>query len=124
MLKVGIYFNNFFLGFALPSPIFQFQTVDNSISEIDSLFDLFLRYWDTCKKRYSVYTSIQVEFITADIYRVLSNYWKIKNWAIEEINEICDALSAWCPCMNPNNFLNEKTAYIFHIKNCFILGEM
>ena len=79
MLKVVIYFSNFFLGFSMPSPIFRFQTVDNSISEIDSLFDLFLKYWDTGKKRYSVYTSIQVEFITAGIYRVLSNYWERKN---------------------------------------------
>ena len=73
------------------------------------------------QKKYSVYTSIQAEFITADIYRVLSNYLERENWAIEEINEICDALSVCCPCMNPNNFLNEKTAYIFYIKNCFIL---
>ena len=55
-----------------------------------------------------------------DLYQVLSNYWKRKNWSIEEINEICDAMSVCCPCMNPNNFLNEKTA----IKNCFILGEI
>ena len=94
------------------------------ISEIHSLFDLFLKYWDTCKKRGTNYASIQVEFITSDIYLVSSNYWKRKNWSIEEINEICDALSVCCLCLNPNNFLNEKTAYIFHIKNCFLLGEI
>ena len=108
----------------MPSPIFQFQTVNDLISEIDSLFDLFLKYWDTCRKRGRKYTSIQVEFISAELYQVLSNYWKRKNWSIEEINKICDALCVCCPCMNPNNFLNEKTAFIFHIKNCFILGEI
>ena len=124
-LKVGIYFNNmFFLGFAMPSPVFQFQTVDHLISEIDSLFDLFLKYWDTCRKRGREYTSIQVEFICAELYQVFSNYWKRKIWLIEEINEICDVLSVCCACMNPNIFLNEKTAFIFHIKNCFILGEI
>ena len=44
--------------------------------------------------------------------------------SIEEMDVICDALSVCCPCMNPNNFLDKKTAYIFHIKNCFILGEI
>ena len=96
----------------MPSPIFQFQPVNNLISEIDSLFDLFLKYWDTCKKRGRDYTSVQVGFICAKIYQGLSNYWKRKNWSIEEINEICDAMPVCCPCMNPNNFLNEKTAYI------------
>ena len=75
----------------MPSPIFQFQTVINLIPEIqipDSLFDLFLKYWDTCRKRGREYTSIQVEFICAELYQVLSNYWKRKNWSIEEINEI------------------------------------
>ena len=108
----------------MPSPIFQFQTVDNLISEIDFLFNLFLKYWDTCRKRGREYTSIQVEFICAELYQVLSNYRKRNNWSIEEVNEICNALSVCCPCMNPNNFLNEKTAFIFRIKNCFILGEI
>ena len=108
----------------MPSPIFQFQTVDNLISEIDSLFNLFLKYWDTCRKRGREYTSIQVEFICAELYQVLSNYRKRNNWSIKEVNEICNALSVCCPCMNPNNFLNEKTAFIFRIKNCFILGEI
>ena len=108
----------------MPSPIFQFQPADNLISGIHSLLDVFLKYWDVCRKRGTKYTSIQVEFITSDIYQVLSNYWKRKNWPIEEINEICDAMSVCCPCVNPNNFLNEKPAYIFHIKNCFLLGEI
>ena len=108
----------------MPSPIFQFQPADNFISEIHSLFDLFLKYWDTCRKRGTDYTSIQVEFITSDIYLVLSNYCKRKNWPIEKINEICNALSLCCSCLNSNNFLNEKSAYIFHIKNSFLLGEI
>ena len=108
----------------MPSPIFQFQPADNLISGIHSLLDVFLKYWDVCRKRGTKYTSIQVEFITSDIYQVLSNYWKRKNWPIEEINEIYDAMSVCCPCVNPNNFLNEKTAYIFYIKNCFLLGEI
>ena len=108
----------------MPSPVFQFQTVDHLISEIDSLFDLFLKYWDSCRKRGREYTSIQVEFICAELYQVFSNYWKRKIWLIEEINEICNVLSVCCACMNPNIFLNEKTAFIFHIKNCFILGEI
>ena len=108
----------------MPCTIFEFQPVDNLISEIHSLFDLFLKYWNTCRKRGTDYTSIQVEFITSDIYLVLSNYWKRKNWSIEEINEICDTLSVCCPCLNSNNFLNERTAYIFQIKNCFLLGEI
>ena len=112
-----------FLG-TIPSPVFQFQTVDNLISEIDSLSNLFLKYRDTCRKRGRDYTSIQVEFICAEIYQVLSNYWRRKNWSTEKINEICDALSVCCPCINPNKFLNEKTPYILHIKNCFILGEI
>ena len=58
----------------MPSPIFQFQAVDNLISEIYSLFDLFLKYRDTCRKRGGDYTSIQVEFICAEIYQILSNY--------------------------------------------------
>ena len=108
----------------MPSPIFQFQPADNLISGIHSLLDVFLKYWDVWRKRGTKYTSIQVEFITSDIYQVLSNYWKRKNWPIEEINEIYDAMSVCCPCVNPNNFLNEKTAYIFHIKNCFLLAEI
>ena len=108
----------------MPSPIFQFQTVNNLIPEIDSLFDLFLKYWVTCRKTGREYTSIQVEFICVEHYQILSNYWKRKNWFMEEINEICDAMYVCCPCMNPNNFLNEKTAYIIQIKNCFILGEI
>ena len=80
----------------MPSPIFHFQTVDNLISERNSLFDLSLKYWDTCRKRGREYTSIQVEFICAELDQVLSNYWKRKNWLIEEINEICNALSVCC----------------------------
>ena len=77
-----------FLGETMPSPIFQFQTVDNLIPEIDALFDLSLKYWDTCRKRGREYTSIPVECICAELYQVLSNYCKRKNWSIEEINEI------------------------------------
>ena len=108
----------------MPSPIFQFQPADNLISEIHSLFDLFLKHCGIRRKRGTDYISIQVEFITSDIYLVLSNYRKRKKKSIEDINEICDALSVCCPCLNPNNFLNEKNAYIFHIKNCFLLGKI
>ena len=59
-----------FIGETMSSPIFRFQLADNLISEIHSLFDLFLKYWDTCRKRGTDYTSIQVEFITSDIYIV------------------------------------------------------
>ena len=48
----------------MPSPIVQFLSVDKSISEIHSLFALFLKYWDVCNKRGIDYTSLQVEFIT------------------------------------------------------------
>ena len=58
----------------MPSPIPQFQTVDNLIPEINSLFDLFLKYWDTWRKRGREYISIQVEFICVELYQVLSNY--------------------------------------------------
>ena len=58
----------------MPSSISQFQTVDNLIPEINSLFDLFLKYWDTWRKRGREYTSIQVEFICVELYQVLSNY--------------------------------------------------
>ena len=108
----------------MPSPIVQFLSVDNSISEIHSLFALFLEYWEVCNKRGVGYTSLQVVFITAEIYQILSDCWRNKNWPIEEIVRICDALSVCCSCINPNNFLNDKTAYIFHIKNCFLLAEI
>ena len=108
----------------MPSPIVQFLSVDNSISEIHSLFALFLKYWEVCNKRGVGYTSLQVVFITAEIYQILSDCWRNKNWPIEEIFRICDALSVCCSCINPNNFLNDKTAYIFHIKNCFLLAEI
>ena len=112
-----------FLG-TMPSPIFQFQAIDEVIPEIDSSFFVFFKYWDIRSKRGREYTSIQVEFICAEFYQLLSNYWKRKKSSIEEIDVICDALSVYCPCMNPNNFLDKKTAHIFHIKNCFILGEI
>ena len=112
-----------FLG-TMPSPIFQFQAIDEVIPEIDSSFFVFFKYWDIRSKRGREYTSTQVEFICAEFYQLLSNYWKRKKWSIEEIDVICDALSVCCPCMNPNNFLDKKTGYIFHIKNCFILGEI
>lgn len=60
----------------MPSPIVQFLSVDKSISEIHSLFALFLKYWDVCNKRGVDYTSLQVEFITAQIYQILSDYWR------------------------------------------------
>lgn len=88
----------------------------------NSLFDLFLKYWDTCRKRDREHSMLQVEFVCAEIYQVLSNYWKRKNWPVEKIDVICNALSVWCYCMNPNNFLHEKIAYICHIKNLYLLA--
>ena len=63
-----------FLG-TMPSPIFQFQAVDEVIPEIDSLFFVFFKYWDVRSKRGSEYASLQLEFICAEFYQLLPDYW-------------------------------------------------
>ena len=65
---------------ALQGPIFQFQAVDEVIPEIDSLFFVFFKYWVVCSKRYREYTSLEVEFISAELYQFLSDYSNRKKW--------------------------------------------
>ena len=50
----------------MPSPVFQYLIEDDSISEINSLFQVLFNYWDVCSKRHREYTFLQVEFITSD----------------------------------------------------------
>ena len=65
---------------------------ERAITEINSLFQILFKYWDVCSKRYTEYTSLQVEFITADFYQILSNYWDRNNWDIDELKVICAVL--------------------------------
>ena len=109
---------------AMPSPVFPYLIVDDCISEINSLFRIFFKYWDVCSKRYQEYTSLQVEFITCELYQCLHDYWELKKWNIEELKTICAAMDVLYPCLNPYFFLDQKLAYIQHIKTCFILKEI
>ena len=105
----------------MPSPVFQYLIEDDSISEINSLFQVLFNYWDVCSKRYREYTFLQVEFITFDFYQLLYNYWQRKNWDIKEWSTICSAMDVQCPCLNPHYFTDQKLAYIEHIKTCFFI---
>ena len=105
----------------MPSTILLFQPANEIIPEVNSLFRIFYKYWDVCSKRYQDYTPLQVEFICAELCHILANYWEKNGWLLAEIRHICLALDVCCEELNPNNFQNQKTAYIFHIQNCFRL---
>ena len=105
----------------MPSTILLFQPANEIIPELNSLFRIFYKYWDVCSKRYQDYTPLQVEFICAELCHILANYWEKNGWLLAEIRHICLALDVCCEELNPNNFQNQKTAYIFHIQSCFRL---
>ena len=60
----------------MPSTILLFQPADEIIPEVNSLFRIFYKYWDVRSKRYRDYTPLQVEFIFAELYRILANCWE------------------------------------------------
>ena len=59
----------------MPFPVFRYLIVDDCISEMNSLFRILFKYWDVCSKRYQEYTSLQLDFLTSDLFQVLSEYW-------------------------------------------------
>ena len=91
----------------MPSTILLFQPADEIIPEI-LFFKISYKYWDVCLKRYGDYTPLQVEFICAELYSILANYWEKTGWLLAEIRHICLALDVYCEELNPNNFLNKK----------------
>ena len=66
----------------MPSSILHFQPANEIILEINSVSRVFYKYWDVCSKRYLDYTSLQVESICAELYRILANYLEKNGWLI------------------------------------------
>ena len=106
----------------MSSTILSFQPPDEILAEVNSVFNIFYKYWHVCSRRYRDYTPLQIEFICAELYRILANYWEKNKWSLAEIKQICLVLDICCDHLDPNNFLDKKTAYIFHIQNCFRLS--
>lgn len=76
----------------MSSTILSFQPPDEILAEVNSVFNIFYKYWYVCS-----------------------------SWSLAEIKQICLVLDICCDHLDPNNFLDKKTAYIFHIQNCFRL---
>ena len=84
--------------------------------EINSLFQMFYNHWCACSEVYEDYSLCQINFVTAEFDDILTKYWHRKKCNIEDLKTICYALRVNLPYINPNLFLDKKSAYIEHLK--------
>ena len=84
-------------------------------------FNHFKLYWHLCEQREILYSTFDIFIRTEVIHISLEKDWNNNNWNMKELKWICSATNYNNKMLDPNNFLDDPTAYIVHIKNCFYL---
>lgn len=85
------------------------------------LYGYFERYWNYCRQREIRYSSLQVFIMTHVLYEGLVKRWKKMKWDIEELKWICLGVDNNDSILDACQFINDKYAYVNHLKNCFYL---
>ena len=99
------------------------MTYTKTTTSFVNFFEHFLKYWDCTSKRGIEYSELEVVIRTAVISSHLHIEWKARKWDLEEFRWICSALDSNYDILNPNYFINDKVAYINHLKNCYYLDN-
>ena len=85
-------------------------------------YNFFVKYWDFKRSR-NGYGSLQIEFLTSLVYMYLQEEWKVAGWDIDELEWICYNLDYNNKLFDPHNFINDKFAYVDHVKTCYYLDN-
>ena len=84
-------------------------------------FVFFEKYWHLCEQREILYSTFDVFIRTEALYILPEKEWNKNMWDIRELQWICSAINNNNKMLDPNNFMDDPCAYIFHVKNCFYL---
>ena len=85
-------------------------------------YNYFVKDWDFKRNR-NGYHLLQNEFLTSLVYMHLQEEWKVAGWDIDELEWICYNLDYNNKLFDPHNFINDKFAYVDHVKTCYYLDN-
>ena len=65
--------------------------------------------------------AITINILTSISFAYLREKWDAARWDIDELKWICYKLGYNNELFDPHNFIDDKFAYVNHIKNCYYL---
>ena len=90
----------------------------------EKIFGFFNLYWNYgLQRRDQQINELEYFNLSKFFYDRLAIEWFKSKWNIEELNWICLAMDNNNDILNPNNFLNDKFAYLDHLKTCYYLNK-
>ena len=65
--------------------------------------------------------AITINILTSISSAYLREKWDAARWDIDELKWICYKLDYNNELFDPHNFIDDKFAYVNHVKNCYYL---
>ena len=65
--------------------------------------------------------AITINILTSISFAYLREKWDAARWDIDELKWICYKLDYNNELFDPHNFIDDKFAYVNHVKNCYYL---
>ena len=87
-------------------------------------FGHFQPYWNYCSHRGITLSDLDVFVKTSFISTILCKEWEKNNWSIDQLEWICRQILFQKTMVDPVFFINDKFAYLNHVKNCFYMADI
>ena len=88
-----------------------------------NIFEYFFRCWELVRRRGRDIDDLEVAFMTDMSYAYLKSDWLKNEYDLRELDFFCRGVDALYEDFDPNYFIDNKFAYLEHLKNCYYFEQ-
>ena len=92
-----------------------------SLMTFGKFFGQFLKYWNFRRNKNGYHDQRQINILTSICFAYLREEWDASGCDIDELKWICYNLDYNNELFDPYNFIDDKFAYVNHVKKCYHL---